>query len=68
VRKLIILPSAEADLRDIGDFIAQNNLDAAIAFVERLNQAYAHDTIFGAARVHCSASGAATFCIDPVSA
>ncbi|MGH9547924.1 MAG: type II toxin-antitoxin system RelE/ParE family toxin, partial [Terriglobales bacterium] len=36
--KLIFSPRAENDLQDIGDFIAQDNLDAAISFVERLRQ------------------------------
>lgn len=31
-------PRAEEDLRDIGDFIAQDNIDAAISFVERLRR------------------------------
>lgn len=32
MRNLIILPSAEADLQEIGDYIAEKNLDAAISF------------------------------------
>lgn len=36
--RIIISQDAAADLRDIGDFIAQDNLDAAISFVERLKR------------------------------
>lgn len=34
--KVIISDDASADLEDIGDFIAQDNPDAAISFVRRL--------------------------------
>ncbi len=34
--KLTISPRAEEDLREIGDFIAKDNIDAAISFIQRL--------------------------------
>jgi toxin ParE1/3/4 len=34
--KVILSPGALADLREIGDFIRQHNLDAAASFVARL--------------------------------
>ncbi len=34
--KVILSPGALADLQDIGDFIARDNLDAAASFVARL--------------------------------
>ncbi|MBZ0185318.1 MAG: type II toxin-antitoxin system RelE/ParE family toxin, partial [Candidatus Obscuribacterales bacterium] len=33
---LIISPEARADLEEIGDYIAQDNVEAAISFIERL--------------------------------
>lgn len=36
--RLIISPEASADLQEIGDFIARDNLEAAISFVILLNQ------------------------------
>ncbi|MBX9877222.1 MAG: type II toxin-antitoxin system RelE/ParE family toxin [Candidatus Obscuribacterales bacterium] len=36
--RISISPQAEEDLREIADFIAKDNLDAAIDFVERLRQ------------------------------
>lgn len=34
--RLAFSPDAEADLEEIGDFIAEDNPDAAISFVQRL--------------------------------
>ncbi|MBZ0186027.1 MAG: type II toxin-antitoxin system RelE/ParE family toxin [Candidatus Obscuribacterales bacterium] len=34
--KVILSPNALAELQEIGDFIGQNNLDAAATFVARL--------------------------------
>ncbi len=36
--RLAFSPDAEADLEEIGDFIAEDNPDAAIAFVQRLKR------------------------------
>lgn len=36
--RLTISPRAEQDLREIGSYIAANNLSAAISFVERLQE------------------------------
>ena len=36
--RLTFSPDADADLEEIGDFIAEDNPDAAIAFVQRLRR------------------------------
>jgi toxin ParE1/3/4 len=38
VTRLTFSPDADADLEEIGDFIAEDNPDAAIAFVQRLRR------------------------------
>lgn len=36
--RLVFHPNAESDLEHIGDFIAEDNPDAAVAFVRRLRE------------------------------
>jgi toxin ParE1/3/4 len=59
VKRLKLTPMAHQDLKDIGDYIAQDNLNAALSFVHRLKErclALAHNPGIGRKRDDISPS------------